>query len=292
MTVCIIGAGGFLGQALGREYEKRGIQTRKFSSRDNHSLFDKTGLIRGDFHLPADCDCIVYLAQSPYYRDLPAQLVHVWNVNVVSAMAIARLACDAGVKRFIYTSTGTVYASSFSPLAESAPVRRDNWYALSKLHAEEGLMLYSEKLQVSILRLFGLYGPGQEGKLIPCLVNKVSTGNPVYIERAETDINNSEGLRISLCHVDDAASIIASLTNSDSCGILNISSDEVLSVRNIANQIAGNLQVEAVFADAENFRQGDLVADINKLKQIISPVFTPFADGLRELLSEIISEKV
>lgn len=291
MTVCIIGAGGFLGQVLSREYSQRNIEIHKYSSKDHQPLFDDYGLIRENFEIPAGCESVIYLAQSPYYRDLPEHLSHVWNVNVVSAMNVARLACNADVKHFIYTSTGTVYGSSFKPLSESAPLRRDDWYALSKLHAEEGLMLFSNELQISILRLFGLYGPGQKDKLIPCLINKVITGKPVYIEKSGSDKVPPEGLNISLCHVSDAAKIIAELSGSGNCGIMNIASDEVLGIREITNLIANELKIEPEFAIADGFRKGNLIADTGKLKKLLSPEFRLFADSIKDLLPDRTTDK-
>ncbi len=95
------------------------------------------------------------------------------RVNVHSAVAIAEHARRAGAKRFVYASTGNVYAAGFAPFSEAAPVRRDDWYALSKVHAEEALALFRPQLDVVIARLFGVYGPGQKGRLVPNLLASV-----------------------------------------------------------------------------------------------------------------------
>lgn len=285
MSVCVIGASGFLGRAVCRELDCRRIVVQQCSSRSDIPVFSGVGLLVDDFRLPVDCDCVVYLAQSPYYRQLPEMIQHVWNVNVVSAMELARRARETGVRHFIYASTGTVYEPSYEPLGESAPVQRRNLYALSKLHAEEGLHALAGEMTVTRLRIFGIYGPGQEDKLIPSLINKIASRNPIYLETSPFDDSYPEGLQLSLCHVDDAAKIIAELTNLGIDDVLNLASDEVVSIKYIAEQIADVLQVEAKYEIKNGTRTGNLVADIGKLTDHLNPSFIPLAKGVESTVA-------
>ena len=51
--------------------------------------------------------------------------IHGWQQRTeLRALEFARSMVELGVKRFIYTSTGNVYAPSFQPLAEDAPLGR------------------------------------------------------------------------------------------------------------------------------------------------------------------------
>jgi nucleoside-diphosphate-sugar epimerase len=57
----------------------------------------------------------------------------------------------------------------FVPIRKQTPLYRDEWYPLSKLHAEEALSLYRRYMDVIIVRPFGIYGPGQKDWLVPNL---------------------------------------------------------------------------------------------------------------------------
>ena len=166
MNVAIIGASGFIGTALVKNLAAAGVQCAALSSATG--AFDLDIGLLVDAALPGmTLDGVVYLSQSPRYRDVPQHAPHLWGVNVQSALKAAEWASRCGARRFVYTSTGNVYASSFAPLREDAPLRRDSWYALSKVQAEEALALHQRELSVTCARLFGVYGPRQSGKLVP-----------------------------------------------------------------------------------------------------------------------------
>lgn len=107
---------------------------------------------------------MVFLVQSPFNHKKPANINYLLNVNIISAMKAGEYARKSGVKRFLYASTGNVYAPSFAPLREDSTLRRDNWYSLSKIDAEESLTFFQDQLKITVVMLFGVYGPGQTKK--------------------------------------------------------------------------------------------------------------------------------
>jgi nucleoside-diphosphate-sugar epimerase len=241
-------------------------------------------LLGGGFAIPSGTDVVFYLAQSPRYRDGHRGAEHVLNVNVVSAVQVASLAIQARVRKFVYASTGNVYAPAFTPRAETAALQRSDLYAMSKIHAEEALNLYSGHIDVTIARLFGLYGSGQQGRLIPNLVAAIASGKPVVIERNPSDPADLGGLRISLCHVEDASRILAALSQREQVPVINVANGEMLSLRDIATTIGHCTGRDPSFEIAVGFRKGDLVADITALTRLLNPDFTPFGVGLPGML--------
>ena len=201
-----------------------------------------------------------------------------------SAVRVAALAAKAGVRKMIYTSTGNVYAPGFGAYAESSPLRRDALYELSKVQAEEALSLFQGRLNLTVVRLFGIYGPGQSGRLIPNLAAAIASGKPLIIERHPIDPSDLGGLRVSPCYIDDTVGILAGLIRRESPPAMNVAGDEVLSVRQIAAAIGRLLGREPSFEVAVRSRAGDLVADIGLLKRLLDPRFTPFETGLRRTL--------
>jgi nucleoside-diphosphate-sugar epimerase len=85
---------------------------------------------------PSGTDAVVYLAQSPQYKNQSNGASELLAVNMLGAVKACEAAVGAGAKLFLYASSGSVAWRSFQPLDESCPTRRDDFYALSKLGAE------------------------------------------------------------------------------------------------------------------------------------------------------------
>src|SRR5205823_8220338 len=64
-----------------------------------------------------------------------------YDVNLEGTLRLARAAKEAGVKRFVFSSSCSMYGASGrdEPLDEDAPLRPLTAYAESKVRAEEGL---------------------------------------------------------------------------------------------------------------------------------------------------------
>jgi UDP-glucose 4-epimerase len=285
MSVAIIGAGGFIGQALMAVLRERNIAVTAISSRDQRS-FDPAGSLRSDLPTDTSIDAVVYLSQSPHYRDLPVAADHVWSVNVTSALTAAAWARRCGAARFVYASTGNVYQPAFHPHVEDDPLRRDNWYALSKVHAEEALRLYGRDLRVTAARFFGVYGPTQRAKLIPHLIEAVAHRRPISLQPHPTDPSDVGGLRLSLSYIDDAATVLARLATVDGPSAINVAGPEVLSISDIAMTIGEKLGETPIFERAGNARDGDLIASTEILSTIWTGPSTAFAAGLDATVAE------
>lgn len=246
----------------------------------------ETGVFPPQLAIPQGTNTVFFLAQSPRYRAVHDRPTHVLEVNTVSPVHVATVAARAGVTRFIYASTGSVYAPGFAACAETAALRRDAWYELSKVHAEEALALFRDQLDVTAVRLFGVYGPGQSGRLVPTLASSVASGKPIIIEQNPMDASDLDGLRISLCYVDDAVRILAALQSCQQTPVINVAGPEVLNIRQMAMAIGKAMGCTPSFEVTSRARAGDLVANIDLLKRLLQPNFTPFEVGLRQTLRD------
>jgi nucleoside-diphosphate-sugar epimerase len=287
VKIVVVGSTGYIGRYLAAHLTESGDEVVTCSSKDGTGIDPDTGLLPTWFDVAPATAAVCYLAQSPRYREGTAQAWHVLNVNAVSATRVAALAAKAGVRKFIYASTGNVYSPGFAAHAESSPLRRDNLYELSKVHGEEALALFRDQLDVTVVRLFGVYGPGQSGRLIPNLASAVASGKPIVIERNPSKPTDLGGLRISLCYVDDVVKILAALLNCEGPPALNVASDEVLDIRQMATTIGNMIGRAPVFDVASRARGGDLIASIELLKRLLKPRFTPFEMGLRTMLETL-----
>lgn len=278
MKIAIVGANGFIGRNLARALSASGVEVVPITSQDRFA--SATGLLTEDLPVDPAIRGVVYLSQSPRYRDVPRSAPHLWGVNVVSAITAAEWARRCGATRFVYASTGNVYQPGFRPHREDGPTRRDSWYPLSKVQAEDALALFQGDLQVTSVRLFGVYGPGQHGKLIPNLIEAIRTNTPVRLDPHPSDLHDAGGLKLSLGYVNDVVQALRMLVMGDGPQTLNIAGPEALSIRNIADAIGAALGKAPVYHVTTSARAGDLIADNTELCNRFTLKFTTFKSGL------------
>lgn len=285
MKITAIG-GGFIGARLVTNLRSGGNAVHVASSSDGTGIVAASGLLSEDFSFPEGTQAVIYLAQSPHFRSMPERASHLLAVNCLSVVRAAVAARRAGVQRFVYVSTGTIYAPSFAPLSESAALNRSNWYALSKIQAEECIQLFRNDFEVVVCRPFAIYGEGQAARLIPNLIRSVKQNQSITLQPA-TRGERDGGLRLSLCHVDDAAGSLARMVLGGGVSLVNLAGDEHFSVEDIARLIGRKLGIEPNVAVAENPREGDLVSDSKVFSSYWSQSLIPFDKGLDRVLASL-----
>jgi nucleoside-diphosphate-sugar epimerase len=285
MKVLVFGSRGFLGRCVTRRAQKAGIDVEEVSSSLGNGLDPETGLLRKGFNISSDTSAVIYLSQSPHSNEGADGLQHAIAVNAFAPVQVAAMAAKAGAARFVYISTGTVYGPSFSPLGESSPLRRDSLYALSKVHAEESLSLLRNRLNLTVVRPFALYGPRQSNRLVPKLAESIRQGRKVTLQPRVAGQSDSEdgGLRISLCHVEDAADAILSFAANDVPACVNLASPEALSIMQIAQSLGEQMGKAPEFQVDAQSRTHDLVADTRLLASCCPVEFRPFSEGVKSL---------
>lgn len=85
------------------------------------------------------------------------------KTNVMGTLLLLNWAMEKKLKRFIYTSSMSIYGDDQDlPVKETAPPRPLSFYGVGKLASEKYADIFIKKgLSVSVLRLFNVYGPGQ-----------------------------------------------------------------------------------------------------------------------------------
>lgn len=283
MRYCVVGSGGYIGRFLCEHLVKQGHSVDKVSSSLAGGIDPATGLLP-ELDL-AQVDVVVYLAQSPFYRQLPQRAPHLLAVNCVSAVHVAIAAQASKVSKFIYASTGNVYQASFDAFIEHSTLERGNWYSLSKIMGEEGLRLAAGGMDLTCLRIFGVYGPGQTDKLIPNLIARVTRGEPVTVDRQPCFAEAQPGgLRTNPIYIDDTVRAIEMVAGIRGVPVMNFAGDEVLSIRQmveIIGEVAGTSPQVAV-TDRE--RAGDLIGDTSLFRFHYTSPLTPFKEGIQKVL--------
>jgi len=227
--------------------------------------------------LPKAVDAVIHLAQSQYFRDFPMYAGRIFGVNTTSTLRLLEYARNAQAKTFVLASSGGIYGHGDREFSENEPIiAKDSleFYLGTKLCAEVLAESYTSCMNVVILRFFFVYGSAQrQTMLIPRLVKAVEEGAPIIL-------HGTDGLKMNPTYVTDAvAAVFRSLELKESQKI-NIGGPEVLSLRQIGQQIGEILQREPTFEIKKHIKPEHLVGDIRKMSNLLGPPQVRFREGI------------
>jgi nucleoside-diphosphate-sugar epimerase len=111
------------------------------------------------------------------------------DVNVTGLLNILNICVECGVKRFVYSSSSSVYGDAEQlPTTEEAPLNPKSPYALQKLIGEQYCKLFADVygLETVCLRYFNVYGErmnldGAYRLVIPIFITQKLNGEPMTI---------------------------------------------------------------------------------------------------------------
>jgi nucleoside-diphosphate-sugar epimerase len=233
-----------------------------------------------DSILPDKIDIIIHLAQSEKFREFPESAQEVFNVNTNSTLKLLDYARKAGIKKFIYASSGGVYGNSPDEFNEEEPIFMCNdlgFYLSTKFCSELLVQSYSSFFDIDILRFFFVFGEGQrEDMLIPRLINSVRNNIPINLQ-------GNEGLKLNPIYVQDAVDAIISCFKLKGNTRINIAGTEILTLRNICEIIGSYLNKEPKF-NIKTEEPKHLIADISKMKELLMTPKTSFSEAVRKLI--------
>lgn len=270
--VTITGGAGFIGQHLIERLAKEGVDCidvlddfsrsslTQFSNfigqkkkecpnvdfiYDIRDLTKQEYFFEGDF---VDVDVVIHLASLVgSYHFYKEQEGRVAIENTMMDMNVIQACIEAKVPYFSFASSTHVYAqrSGFKHHEEHLDMQRISdiglSYGWSKLNTEKVLKYNHDKFKgISLLRLNGIYGPGQDidlekGSLIPAFSNRV-----ISHPKEEVKIKTNGKERRCFCYIDDAVdAILLCIENSEEkkCVPYNISSGTSLSIEEVAQKI-------------------------------------------------------
>ena len=174
-SLLVTGARGFLGQQLCHELIGKGYLIKTLS-RNTFKMFveathfnslSKMDLDSSVHPILIDIDVVIHLAARVHVMNEVAidPLAEFRVINVDGTLNLARQAATAGVKRFIFMSSIKVngeYTNVDKPFTEIDTPNPQDAYGVSKLEAEQGLMLIAQQtgMEVVIIRPPLVYGAG------------------------------------------------------------------------------------------------------------------------------------
>jgi nucleoside-diphosphate-sugar epimerase len=223
-----------------------------------------------------EVDAIVHLAQAnvPFpqgARDLAA-------VNAGSTAALLDHARRVGVRRFVLASSASVYGGGLE-LEEDDPLRATDFYAATKIAAERFVAAYAGLLEgTTTMRLVTPYGPGQMGRLIPRLAQRIRAGDVVVLNEGGTP-------RLNPIFVADVVRVVISALEQPGHRRVNVAGDEIVGMRELAQLVGEALGVEPSFEES-GVTALDVVARNERMKRELGvDGLISLSEGLRRTLA-------
>jgi UDP-glucose 4-epimerase len=290
MRVLITGGAGFVGgrliKQLANEHEVFALVRKPPADPDPHVhwLIQDLAEPRWSVKLPPKIDAVVHLAQSPHFRDFPAQAMDIYSVSAATTMRLLDWGLRAGARNFVLGSTGGLYGASDEAVTESdsLPEQRNQlgFYFASKRAAELLAQQYTGQLSVATLRFFFVYGAGQPAPmLLPRLAANVREGRAIFLQ-------GENGIRLNPVHVDDAVAAICRALELQESRLINIAGPELTTLRAIGEEMGRQVQREPIFNVDKIVQPNHLVADINRMTRVLGAPKVGIKMGIADLLGK------
>ena len=257
MISLVTGGAGFIGSNLVDYLIQQGhevicVDNESAECNDKFYWNDKACNIIGDItdydfikNCFKDVDYVFHLAAESRLQPAIKNPIEAVYKNCVGTTTILQCAREAGVKRFIYSSTSSGYGFNPSPNVETQPDDCLNPYSASKVAAEKFCKMYSDLygLETVVLRYFNVFGErsprrGQYAPVIGIFDRQKLSGEALTIVGDGTQ-------RRDFIYVGDVAkaNLIAAEATLDKKyfgQVFNIGSGINYSVQEIADAISDN----------------------------------------------------
>jgi UDP-glucose 4-epimerase len=288
--ILVTGGAGFIGSNLTEALLKQGHQVRvldDFSTGKKENLafneaYRSFEIIEGDIRDPNLCrktikgtEFVFHQAALPSVQRSVENPLTSHSVNVEGSLNLLLAARDAGVKRFIYASSSSVYGDTPTlPKREDMPPNPLSPYALQKYVGEQYCKLFFQLygLETISLRYFNIFGPKQDpnsiySAVIPRFIDALIENRPPIV------FGDGEQSR-DFTYIDNVieANLLAMSASHLKGEVVNIACGKRTSLNRLLGILKGILgsTISPVYQEP---RKGDVkhsLADINRGKEILN----------------------
>jgi UDP-glucose 4-epimerase len=297
-SILITGVAGFIGSKVADKFLKNGynvIGVDDLSSGSQDNVPHGVKFILGDLSkkstilkIPSGCEKILHLAGQSSgaisFDDPVADL----EKNTVSTINLIEYGIKNNSERIVYASSMSVYGDvEDGYISETKECKPLSCYGVSKLSAEEYLRIYQKQLPYVSLRMFNVFGPGQnmdnlrQGMVSIFLSQALNDGNILV----KGSINRFR----DFIYIDDVVEVWfrAAISESVLCQTLNVGTGVRTSIKNLLDKMCEKIDNCSYYVDG--FTLGDqtgIFADTKKLKKLINlKQFVNLDDGVDRFIT-------
>jgi len=259
-TAIVCGAGGFIGGHLVNRLKKEGYWVRGVDIKENeYGNMNADDFVLGDLRDPRVCEALFDRPINEIYQ-LAADMggagyiftgehdADVMHNSATINLNMVHLSNKHGVKKIFYSSSACMYPeyNQLDPdnpkcVEDSAyPAAPDSEYGWEKLFSERLYLSYKRNygLQVRVARFHNIFGPqgtwiGGKEKAPAAVCRKVAEA----LDGGEIEIWGDGKQTRSFLFIDECVEGVRRLMESDFAGPVNIGSDEMVSINELAEMV-------------------------------------------------------
>lgn len=281
MNILVTGSSGYIGKNLTRKLLTAGYNTFEFDIQDG----DIAKIKPLQYFQNANIDHVFHLAGRTYVPDSWKDPFPFYENNFLGTVNALEFCRTTGAS-MTHLSSYVYGTPQFLPITEDHPLEAYNPYSQSKIFADQVCQFYQKQFQVNvtILRLFNIYGPGQSSRfLIPELIHKALDPGV-----DEVEVNDLRPRR-DFVFINDVLEALIKTINRKSPGIFNIGSGSSNSAKEIVDSIFKIIGISKIVTEKNIERPNeifDLYADISLAR--IDLGWKPeisLSEGLRKCIS-------
>lgn len=289
MKILVTGGAGFIGSHICKELVKRNNDVYcldNFSAGKIKNIEDiDMTVIKGDV---TDIELIdrVMKGIDVVYNVMASKKTVCLNnplrdteVNATGTLNLLLAAKKHGVKKFIHSSTGSVYGEQLYTIDENTNYNPVSYYGVSKLAGDRYVNLFKDDFETTILRYFHVYGANQDfsdvGGVVAIFINKILNKEPITIFGTGKQVR-------SFTYVED---VVTANINAVP-GVFNIASGIKVTIDQLARDIMDNIGIEVpiiykerTIGDIDKFDIDNLEAESK-----LNIQFTNYKKGLNETI--------
>jgi nucleoside-diphosphate-sugar epimerase len=213
-------------------------------------------------------------------------------VNADGAIHVATMAREAGVPRFLFSSSCSLYgAAGNAPVAENGTFNPITPYGESKVRAERGIgKLANDRFSPVYLRNATAYGSSPRLRADIVVNNLTGTA----FTQGEVRLQSDGTPWRPLVHIEDISRAFLAALEAPREAVhdqaFNVGRDEdVLQIRDVALQVSEALGCPVTFAESAGPDQRDYKVDFKKIGTLL-PAFKPrwtVEKGINELVTDM-----
>lgn len=298
MRALVTGGAGFIGSHLVDALVARGDEVIVIDNlhrpgvghlRSRLDAGDHVTLLTGDIRdypalleAMAGAEVVYHLAAQSNVVGAVEDIDYSFTTNVQGTLNVLEAARARGVRRVVYASSREVYGEQERvPVPESAPLLAKNFYGASKVSGEAYCRAYERMgLDVTVLRLVNLYGPGDAGRVTPRWLDNARSG-------ADLELFGGDQV-LDFLPVGRAVEAIVAAAERSPNGPVNVGSGKGVTLFELAERILRLTGSRSTIErrPAREFEVVRFVADVGRMRDVLG--LQPPDDPL-EALPEIVT---
>jgi UDP-glucose 4-epimerase len=294
MRALVTGGAGFIGSHLVKRLLRAGTSVTVLDNLRRGSKEALAGhpgdltFIEGDIRdrgavrdATQGADVVFHLAAQSSVMTADADTNYTLSTNVEGTRNVLEAAQAEQVRRFVFTSSREVYGDPTDlPVSETASLNPKNTYGVSKTKGEKLCREFEEGLgrglEISILRLANVYGPGDRDRVLPIFLENAIHGRPLKLYGGQQ--------MIDFVWIDVVVDALIRMANGPAIeGPINIGSGKGTTVAELARRVVAATGSTSTIeiAPAREIEVSRFIADIDKARQVLGT--EPPADPLFRL---------